>query len=128
MKNTLVHKEIKRIFSNFKNCVLLYFKTSVFRTQNIIMCFTMYISPEGSVIYNDSDKKDGVKILENYLISVKAEYPNCHLLIAGDLNARCKTFLDFIPDNNLEQVFGDIPYPGDSFEIPRNTKDEHTYN
>ena len=33
VKNTLVHKfEIKRIFSNFKNCVLLYFKTSIFHT------------------------------------------------------------------------------------------------
>ena len=80
------------------------------------------------MIYNDSDEKDGVKILENYLITVKAEYPYCHLFIAGDFNARCKTFLDFIPDDNLEQVFGDISYPGDSFEMPRNTKDEHTYN
>ena len=128
VKNTLVHKfETKRILSNFRNCVLLYFKTSIFHTHYIIMCFT-YISPEGSVIYNDSDEKDGLKILENYLISVKAVYPNCHLLIAGDLNVRCKTFLDFIPEDNLEQVFCDIPYPGDSFEIPRNTKDEHTYN
>ena len=128
VKNTLMHKyEVTRIFSNFKNCVFLYFKTSMFHTQNIIICFT-YISPEGSVIYNDSDEKDGVKILENYLITVKAEYPYCHLFIAGDFNARCKTFLDFIPDDNLEQVFGDISYPGDSFEMPRNTKDKHTYN
>ena len=69
VKNTLMHKyEVTRIFSNFKNCVFLYFKTSMFHTQNIInvICFT-YISPEDSVIYNDSDEKDGVKILENYL-------------------------------------------------------------
>ena len=100
-----MHKyEVTRIVSNFKNCVLLHFKTSMFHMQNIIICFT-YISPEGSVIYNDSDEKDGVKILENYLITVKAEYPNCHLFIAGDFNARCKTFLDFIPDDKFRASF-----------------------
>ena len=129
VRNSIMRKfEVKRIFSDFKNCVLLFFKTSTFHNmQNLIICFT-YISPEGSMIYNGSDEKDGVKILENYLISVKAEFPNCQLFTAGDFNARCKNFLDFIPDDNLDEIFGDIPYPGDSFEISRNTKGEHTYN
>ena len=43
-------------------------------------------------------------------------------------NTMCEKVLDFIQDGTLEQVFRDIPYPGDSFEMSRNTKDEHTYN
>ena len=64
-----------------------------------VICFT-YISPERSVNYNGSDETDGVKILETDLISVKAEYLNCHLFIADNLNTKCKKFLDFNPDDN----------------------------
>ena len=129
VKTNLVRKyEVERIFCEYKNCVLLCFKTSMFhKIQNIIFCFT-YVSPVGSAIYNGLEEKDGIKILENQLLSIKTEYPNCALFIAGDLNARCKEFLDYIPDDNLDEIFGEVPYPGNSFEISRNTKDEHTHN
>lgn len=129
VKNSIVHKfEVARIYSEFRNCVLLYFNASVFhRMQDIILCFT-YVSPEGSAIYNISDETDGIIILENYLVTVKSEYPDCSLLITGDFNARTKNFLDFIPEDNLDEIFGDVPYIGDSFNIPRNTKDKNTFN
>lgn len=62
VKNSIVHKfEVARIYSEFRNCVLLYFNASVFhRMQDIILCFT-YVSPEGSAIYNISDETDGIK-------------------------------------------------------------------
>lgn len=74
--------------------------------SDIIMCFT-YVSPEGSTIYNNYEEKDGIKNLENNLVTVKSEYPDCSYFIAGDLNARCKDFLDFIPEDNFDEIFGD---------------------
>jgi len=31
------------------------------------------------------------------LENTKMDYPNTHLLLAGDLNSRCKDFIDYIP-------------------------------
>lgn len=100
----------------------LILKPQCFRICNIIMiiCF-VYISPEGSTLYNNSDEKDGIKNLENYLYTVRTDYPDCSLLIAGDLNARCRDFLDFILDDSLNEIFGEVPYLGDSFELPKMT-------
>ena len=50
------------------------------------------------------------------------------MFVASDLNARCKTFFDSIPDVYLEQIVDDIPYASDSFEIHRMAKDGHRHN
>ena len=49
-------------------------------------------------------------------------YCNIYIVIAGDLNSRTKDFLDFIPYDDLDFVFGETDYPGDmltSIEIPK---------
>lgn len=128
VKDTLLKAlSVRQIFNDFKNCVLLYLHTSHIHATDIIMCFT-YISPEGSTIYNDSDEKNGVKLLENCLVTVRDQYPHCSLYIAGDCNARCKNLLDYIPDDTLDPIFGDVPYEGDNFDKPRQTKDNIRYN
>ncbi len=50
------------------------------------------------------------------------------MFIAGDCNARCKDLLDYIPDDNLDHIFGNVSYDGDTFDIPRQTKDRIRYN
>ena len=129
VKNYLLAQEsVYRIFEGFENCVILLFDKSIFKTdQDVIMCF-VYISPEGSPIYNTSEEKDGIKLFEKYLFSIRDLYPNEHLFLAGDFNARIKTFLDFIPEDNLNFVFGDVEYEDDPFGVPRNTKDGERYN
>ena len=50
---------------------------------------------------------------------------------AGDLNARVKYFLDFISEDTLGYIFGNVTvYPTDSFNLPRNSKDcdHYMYN
>ncbi len=119
---------IVRIYECFDNCVVLHCKTSIYQgSRDTIMCFT-YVSPEGSPIYHGKDEKDGIKLLEHCLQSIRSEYHNSALLIAGDLNARCKDFLDYIPDDSLAPIFGEISYDGDSFNLPRNTKDTLRFN
>lgn len=56
------------------------------------------------------------------------DYPNASCLLAGDLNARTKDFLDYIPDDNLRYIFGDADLNANQFDNPRATKDCYRYN
>ena len=58
-----------------------------------------------------------VSFFENYLKTIKLKYAYADLFLAGDFNTRLKDFLDFIPDDNLDFIFGDIPYNGDNFSL-----------
>ena len=50
------------------------------------------------------------------------------MIIAWDLNARKKKKFDFIPNDDLDFVFGETDYPSDIFNLNRNTKDLQAYN
>ena len=50
--------------------------------------------------------------------------PNVSFIVAGDMNARVKDLLDYIPNKDVDAIFGDaVDYPGDTFDISRNTRD-----
>ena len=85
------------------------------------------MAPERSPIYS-SENDDGIIILNEKLTSIRTVYPNAEIIIAGDLNARTKDLLDFIPQDDLDFIFGDTDYPGDTFNLDRNSKDTITYN
>jgi len=55
---------------------------------------------------------------------VFTDHPNTFLFIAGDLNSRCKDFLDYIPDDNLFHILVlFVDYDGSYFNAPRCSKD-----
>ena len=116
---------VERIFPDFKETVVLLFKANIFnRTSDLIMIFT-YIAPENSAIY--TDEENGIILLNERISEICVQYPSAELFLAGDLNARISTLQDFIPNDDLEFVFGDTDYPTDPFDMPRQSKDE-TYN
>ena len=52
-----------------------------------------------------------------------AEYENADLVLAGDLNARTKDFLDYIIDDDVDYIFGENNrYPSDYFAYLDNQK------
>ena len=66
---------------------------------------------------------DGVEMLAEKIILVTSDYPNTDILIAGDLNARTKDFLDFIEEDEIDFIFGENnAYPSDGFSLPRKIK------
>ena len=86
------------------------------------------MSPQGSRIYDNLTENYGILLIENNIIEIKAEYPDCCFFLAGDLNARTCDFKDFIPRDNLQYVFGETDYERDDFDIPRKNKDIDTFN
>ena len=85
------------------------------------------MAPERSPIYS-TDNDDGIVILNEKLTRIKSDYSNVDIILAGDLNARTQDFLDFIPQDDLDYIFGDTDYPGDTFDLDRKSKDTDTYN
>ena len=124
IKSTLYkHNIVRHLYHAYDNCVILYFElSSLFNCEDMIMYFT-YISPEGSCYYDDKDEKNGIFVMQSHLESIKLDYPDISLFVAGDLNSRCKDFLDYIPDDNLFHLFGNIDYDGSHFNTPRSSKD-----
>ena len=91
------------------------------------MVYFAYVSPEGSSIY-DTGEQNGILLLENNIIEIRSEYQDCLLFLAGDFNSRTTNCLDFIPNDNLDFVLGDVDYDSDNFELRRNNLDYVRYN
>ena len=96
--------------------------SELFNIKDIIMYFA-YVSPEGSSIYNTREEKDGIIKIQNDLETLRFHYPDCYLLLAGDLNARTKDLLDYLPDDDLSHIFGDTDYDSSTFCTARNNRD-----
>ena len=66
MKYNLIEKGlVKRIFNDFDECVVLLLDGKVQGThREMIVCF-LYISPEGSIIYNEETGYNGIEIFDN---------------------------------------------------------------
>ena len=93
-----------------------------YNINDIIMVFT-YISPENSPIYVHANES-GIETLSMKLEQIITLYPEAYLFLAGDLNSRIKDFLDYVPGDELNFVFGDnIAYPADDSSMKRQMKD-----
>ncbi len=119
---------ITRILHDFMDTVVLLFKTSQLGFDKDMILVYVYIPPENSPVYDDLDT-DGITRLSQYLEEITFQYTDHHLLVCGDLNARMRTFLDYIPNDHLQFVHDNSEnYPTDNFEMPRNTRDDKHYN
>lgn len=55
---------------------------------------------------------------------ILSDLPDVEIILAGDMNARVKDLLDFIPSYDVNAIFGDRnDYPADSFVMPRKSRD-----
>ena len=129
MKDLFANQFVSRLFNYFQGCIILYLRTSIFQGMSDMILYITYVSPEGSNIYINLDEKNGISSLENNVCTIRSQYPACSIFLAGDLNARTKNFIDFIPDDNLQFVFNtDVVYNDDNFHMPRNNRDAERYN
>ena len=87
-----------------------------------------YVSPERSPIHEKLEEKDGIRLIHENLNIIKNDYPNANYFLGGDLNARRRDFLDYIPFDDLTFIFGETSYDADTFELTRNNKDSLRFN
>ena len=62
------------------------------------------------------------------LMKLKLAYGDAMILIVGDLNARIKDVLDYIPADDTSYTFGETEYNKSNFISPRQSKDKRLIN
>ena len=125
VKYNLIEKGfVKRIFNDFDECVVLLLDGKVLGThREMIVCF-LYISPEGSTIYNEETGYNGIEIFDNKLFQMVQQYPDADIMLAGDFNARCGDYQDILLYDESDFVFqNEAMYESDLFEQPKTSKD-----
>ena len=121
-------KIIHRIYYHFKDCVVLLCNFShIGHCNDVVMYFT-YVSPEHSPIYKHVLEQNGIITMQSNIDEILSVYPQCSIIIAGDLNARTKDFLDYIPNDNITYIFGDVDYNMSEFNMPRKNIDCNRFN
>ena len=91
------------------------------------MLLFVYLSPEGSTVYENFEvKTNGVDLFEEKILStIVASYPDASIFLAGDLNSRTSNMPDFIINDNVDFIFEDnYIYIPDNFEMERKSKDQ----
>ena len=111
---------MKRILQNFEECIVLSLNGQLLGLQrDLIICF-LYVSPEGSTIYNEETGFNGVEIFDSKLCQIVQKYPDADILLAGNYNARCGDNQDILFNDDVDFVSQDEDmYESDFFELPR---------
>ena len=108
--------------------IVSYFLLMVASFSDINDIIMIYVSPEPSTVH-DVQNTNGIDILNGKIFDITSAYPHAKILLAGDLNARVRDFCDLIPEDTLDNIFGEnIAYSADNFNIPRKSKDCNFYN
>ena len=79
------------------------------------------MQPENSNIYKSLDEKNGVEILENTLLELKAEYDDPYVILMGDLNSRTGDLHDYVINDEVDFLPVEM-YDSDKFSISRQAK------
>jgi hypothetical protein len=110
-----------------ENISLLFDKQMLHLEKDLLMCFA-YVPPEGASFYNDKQETNGVQHLELDVLDLTSRYPDTHLLLAGDFNARTGNKQDFICNDNVDYMDFSEYYPRDGFDTERSSRDTEVNN
>lgn len=121
-----LHSGISRVCCDFEFGILLCFERAFFNLSMDILCFFLYIPPEGSNRY--TGELNGIEILRQKILEVSVDFPNHQLIITGDLNARTGNELDYILNDDISYIPNTDAYVESSFNIKRKSKDKTVNN
>ena len=87
-----VGRWIEPVTCSFNNILLLKVNRELLGTVCDVILVGAYIPPVGSTYYDDKDESNGILVLEKCLLHVSEKFPECCVIICGDLNARTGRF------------------------------------
>lgn len=89
---------VRRIAPDFKYGVILELTGGIDSSSGTVVGTVLlvctYLPPQNSTSYQE--ELNGIELLREKLIDLKLQYTGCKLVVAGDLNARVGTLLDYI--------------------------------
>ena len=81
-------------------CCFDFQRKHFFKICKIQYCISPYLT-QGSRIYDNLAENNGILLIENNIMEMQVNYPECYFFLAGDFNACTKDFNDFIPRDDL---------------------------
>ena len=111
-------------------CVVLKMHRNVFLSERDLILGAIYISSEGSTVY-DSREKGGIGLLEEKICKIIGSYENVDMMLAGDFSSRTGELEDFIINDSpdfISELSENPFYDVDDFDIPRADMDKEVNN
>ena len=102
---------------------------NVFPLERDLILGAVYISPEGSTVYN-SYENGGTDLLEEKICKIIDSYENVEMMLADDFNSRTGELDDFIINDSpdfIPELGENSSYDVDDFEIPSMGKEVNNF-
>ena len=104
---------------------------NVFSLERDLILGAVYISLEGSTVYNSCGKGE-IGLLEEKICKIIDSYENVDMMLAGDFNSRTGELDDFIIDDDFPDFIPELSenpsYDVDDFDIPGASMDKEVKN
>ena len=91
-------------------------QTSGFLNIQDTVLYIVYVSTEGSTVYDNLTERNDIALLESKITDMIFHYPDSYFFLVGDQNARTKDSSDYIPKDYLKYIIGDTNYEYNDFE------------
>ena len=128
IKKTLANF-VKQISLEYDNMLAIKCTGSLFGFENDVILIGIYLPPENSVYYADTEIYNGVSMLEDAVLDLSKMYPYASFILFGDLNARTSNENSCSTRNALGHIFDMYDKEGEenlyaSVDNKRSSKDD----
>lgn len=79
---------VNAISCTFNNMLVFRISKRLFHCERDIIVLCVYLPPVDSPYYQRMNVANGIQELENCLLHISTEHPDCSLIVCGDFNAR----------------------------------------
>ena len=88
----MVKKTVRSFFEQipcrFENILVFKVSDELFAIPQDCLLFCAYVPPMNSPYYDAVEENDGISVLESCVDEISSQFPDCKILLCGDLNSR----------------------------------------
>ena len=115
---------VKQINIEYDNMLAVKVDCSLFGSENDVILLGVYLPPENSDYYSETEIYNGVSMIEDALMDLTKMYENTNFVIFGDLNARVGKENNSVSDNPYSSI-PDVLEKDNCIPNKRSSKDIH---
>lgn len=122
MFNSALNDAISIFKHEYEECIVITVNKALMNLTKNMVCIFPYVAPEYSPVFEESTLS-GIEILENLITDIVDALGDVHVLIGGDLNARCGILDDTVMDNTLWKYIKDYEDAEEFFPTMKTTRE-----
>eukprot|EP00745_Piridium_sociabile_P015926 TRINITY_DN2374_c0_g1_i12.p1 TRINITY_DN2374_c0_g1~~TRINITY_DN2374_c0_g1_i12.p1 ORF type:complete len:1135 (+),score=79.90 TRINITY_DN2374_c0_g1_i12:1880-5284(+) len=98
-------KHVEQVPLEFDNIIALKISHALLGLDNDCIFIGVYLPPENSKYYADTDIYNGVAMLEDCMLDINSRYGNVPMVVCGDLNSRTASKNSCISRDPIDDVY-----------------------